>query len=84
MMEGPCADSEEKREPAGDIDTVVVDGLKVLDPKRPIREADILSVPLLRKLRSLFTRKFSLFRRVGNSADKRLNSRPAGERCTQL
>jgi hypothetical protein len=39
-MEGPCADSEEKREPAGDIDTVV-DGLKVLDPKRPIREADI-------------------------------------------
>jgi hypothetical protein len=43
MMEGPCADSEEKREPAGDIDTVVVDGLKVLDPKRPIREADIHS-----------------------------------------
>jgi hypothetical protein len=41
MMEGPCADSEEKREPAGDIDTVVVDGLKVLDYKRPIREADI-------------------------------------------
>jgi hypothetical protein len=41
MMEGLCADSEEKREPAGDIDTVVVDGLKVLDPKRPIREADI-------------------------------------------
>jgi hypothetical protein len=41
MMEGPCADSEEKREPAGDIDTVVVDGLKVLDPKRPIREADM-------------------------------------------
>jgi hypothetical protein len=40
-MEGPCADSEEKREPAGDIDTVVVDGLKVLDPKRPISEADI-------------------------------------------
>jgi hypothetical protein len=25
-----------------DIDTVVVDGLKVLDPKGPIREADIL------------------------------------------
>jgi hypothetical protein len=24
-----------------DIDTVVVDSLKVLDPKRPIREADI-------------------------------------------
>jgi hypothetical protein len=42
MMEGPCADSEEKREPAGDIDTVV-DGLKVLDPKRPIREADMVT-----------------------------------------
>ncbi len=26
----------------GDIDTVVVDSLKVLDPERPIREADIL------------------------------------------
>ena len=42
----PCwnglgADSEEKREPAGDIDTAVVDRLKVLDPKPPIREADI-------------------------------------------
>ena len=32
IMEGPCADSEEKREPAGDIATVVVDGPKVLDP----------------------------------------------------
>ena len=42
----PCwkglgADSEEKHEPASDIDTVVVDSLKVLDPGRPIREADI-------------------------------------------
>jgi hypothetical protein len=27
-----------------DIDTVGVDGLKVLDPKRPIREADIAGV----------------------------------------
>ena len=40
----PCwkglgADSEEKREPVSDIDTAVVDSLKVLDPKRPIREA---------------------------------------------
>src|ERR1035438_8597278 len=29
---GPGADSEEKREPVSDIDTAVVDGLKVLDP----------------------------------------------------
>jgi len=38
---GLGADSEEKREPASDIDTAVVDSLKALDPKRPIREADI-------------------------------------------
>ena len=36
---GLGADSEEKREPASDIDTVVVDSLKALDPKWPIREA---------------------------------------------
>ncbi len=36
------ADSDEKHEPAGDIDTVAVDSLKALDPNRPIREADIL------------------------------------------
>ncbi|MGE5774533.1 MAG: hypothetical protein ACM3Z4_21310, partial [Hyphomicrobiales bacterium] len=33
--------SEEKREPASDIDTALVDSLKALDPKRPIREANI-------------------------------------------
>ena len=38
---GLGADSEEKREPVSDINTAVVDSLKVLDPKRPIREADI-------------------------------------------
>jgi hypothetical protein len=27
--------------PASDIDTAVVDSLKALDPKRPIREADM-------------------------------------------
>ena len=41
MMEGPCADSEEKHEPVSDIDTAAADSLKVLDLKRPIREADI-------------------------------------------
>ena len=45
----PCwkglgADSEEKREPASDIDTAAVDSLKVLDPERPIREAEVKSV----------------------------------------
>ena len=38
---GLGADSEEKHEPASDIDTALMDGLKALDPKRPIREADI-------------------------------------------
>jgi len=39
---GPGADSEEKHELVSDIDAaMVVDSLKALDPKRPIREADI-------------------------------------------
>ena len=42
---GPGADSEEKREPVSDIDTVPVDSLKALDPKRPIREADNPTAP---------------------------------------
>jgi hypothetical protein len=37
----PSAESEEKHEPVSDIDIAVVDSLKVLDLKRPIREADI-------------------------------------------
>ena len=37
----PGADSEEKHEPVGDIDTVVVDSLKAIDLERPIREADM-------------------------------------------
>ena len=41
-MEGPRADSEEKREPVSDIDIAVVDSLKVLDPNRPIREAELM------------------------------------------
>ena len=40
---GLGADSEEKREPASNIDTAAADSLKVLDPKRPIREADVKS-----------------------------------------
>ena len=41
MMEGPCADSEEKHEPVSGVDIAVAVSLKVLDLKRPIREADI-------------------------------------------
>src|SRR5215813_10214859 len=39
---GLGAESEEKHEPASDIETGVVDSLKALDLKRPIREADIV------------------------------------------
>ena len=39
MMEGPLdADREEKHEPVSDIDTVVVDSLKALDPEWPIKK----------------------------------------------
>jgi hypothetical protein len=31
-----------KREPVGDVNTAAMDSLKVLDPERPIREADII------------------------------------------
>jgi hypothetical protein len=47
----PCwkglgADSGEKHEPAGDIDTEAVDSLKAIDPNRPIREADVKALPI--------------------------------------
>ena len=42
---GLGADSEEKHEPASDIDTALVDSLKVLDPEGPIREADVVRPP---------------------------------------
>jgi hypothetical protein len=38
---GLGADSEEKHEPVSDAHTAIVDGLKALDPNRPIREADM-------------------------------------------
>jgi hypothetical protein len=44
-MERPGADSEEKHEPASDIDIALMDSLKVLDPEGPIREADIGRLP---------------------------------------
>ena len=46
MMEGPGADSEENREPASDIDTAIADGMKALDPDRPIRKADMCANPV--------------------------------------
>ena len=50
----PGADSEEKHEPVSDIDTVVVDSLKALDPEWPIREADIGWLEILQRSMSGF------------------------------
>jgi hypothetical protein len=52
MLEGPSADSEEKHEPVSDIDTAPIEDLKALDPKRPIREADIEARPRFRLVQS--------------------------------
>ena len=48
MMEGPGADSEEKLEPASDIETVVVNSLKALDPNgRLEKQTSKIKVSLL-------------------------------------
>ena len=44
---GLGADSVEKHEPVSDIDTVVVNSLKALDPEWPIREADMAGHALI-------------------------------------
>jgi hypothetical protein len=41
-----------------DIDTVVVDSLKALDPKRPIREADVTQTSLVRRDRPMLPKRF--------------------------
>ena len=41
ILTNPIYRFKRKHEPAGDIDTAAVDGLKALAPKRPIREAGL-------------------------------------------
>jgi hypothetical protein len=48
VYKGLGTDSEEKQEPVSDIATAVVDSQKVLDPNRPIREADMDRLFMLR------------------------------------
>jgi hypothetical protein len=58
----PGADSEEKHEPVSDIDTAAADSLKVLDPKRPIREADMLlqcHLPSTQKVKPAITKSLA-------------------------
>jgi len=43
-MERLGADSEEKREPVSDIDTAVVDSLKVLDPQTADQRSDMVGL----------------------------------------
>ena len=79
-MEGrPGADSEEKREPVSDIDTAVADSLKVLDLKRPIREADIAkgpsgagSIEVLAAVGTKFLRAADAFNAVRHGGPRRL------------
>jgi len=66
MMERPGADSEEKHEPASDIDIALMDSLKVLDPEGPIREADVIGS--LRHVRFV----------PGTDFQARLENRPRG------
>ena len=44
MMEGPWCRFRREARAREDIDTVLVDRLKALDPNRPIREADISEI----------------------------------------
>ena len=44
-IQGPWCRFRREARPASDIDTVVVDSLKALDPEWPIREADIARPP---------------------------------------
>ena len=67
MMEGPCADSEEKHEPASDIDTVMADGLKALDPRRPIREADVKELRAHSKAKTPIAKIMKLTKRTEGS-----------------
>jgi hypothetical protein len=66
MMERPGADSEEKREPVSDIDIAAVDSLKVLDPNRPIREADMLGRPL----RAMYGRRPRCKGKIGHFSER--------------
>jgi hypothetical protein len=48
---------EKKHEPVSDIDTVVVDSLKALDPEWPIREADMRAITSMRPLCAISDQK---------------------------
>jgi hypothetical protein len=64
---GLGADSEEKHEPVGDIDTVVVDSLKALDLEWPIREADVAADTVLRPLRARALNRFAIVARYSSA-----------------
>jgi len=64
MMEGPWCRFRREARAREDIDTVLVDRLKALDPNRPIREADILQPHRLRDLKVVCIGQPTPFRRV--------------------
>src|SRR5271170_1662278 len=67
---GLGADSEEKHEPVGDTNTAKMNSLKVLDPKRPIREADIGFLPV-QWITSLVRHRPTTFCRGGSQRHSR-------------
>ena len=74
---GPGADSEEKQEPASDINTALADSLKVLDLKGPIREADInFLLPWLSP-----SGRFAVRRAARDAAIRPVSTIAAGPRC---
>jgi hypothetical protein len=84
-MDGLGAESEEKREPASDIEAAVVDSLKVLDPERPIREADMTDLagprnPVLNPVMESHRCTCTAF--LGSKAGERLAARSEIARTT--
>jgi hypothetical protein len=57
-----------------DIDTVVVDSLKALDPERPIREADISPAPLFNE----YTPQLDMSQRETDTSDAQICAQREG------
>ena len=79
----PCwkglgADSEEKREPASDIDTAVVDGLKVLDPNGRLEKLPRRLIAVEAEIDPQRTSDWQKARRRNNSLNYALHLKARG------
>src|SRR3989475_11850674 len=80
---GLGAESGEKREPASDIDTAVVDSLKALDPEWPIREADKRApqqAAIIRPPRQRAIADYRLYKSPSPYSDQRALTRASSSR----